>query len=203
MVARRSGPPAHSGKIALPRGRKWYWRVIRDLDRAGPWTIADIRARSNAETETIRAFVKRLELGGLARRVTNPCGLNAHAYRLTSSPSAVPVIRDDGSAAPPSAQAHVWTAIRRLREFTTAELAIAASTDEVAITASTTKSYLSRLARAGYLVNVRGARRLSVWRLKPGMNTGPEPPRILTSGAVFDANRNEIITAEGSSCPSA
>lgn len=203
MVARLGRPPKDAARAPLPRGRKWYWSVIRDLDRAGPWTIADIRARSNAETETIRAFVKRLELGGLARRVTHPCGFNAHAYRLTSSPSAVPVIRDDGSAAPPSAQAHMWSAIRRLGQFSRVELIIAGSTDEVTISAATATWFLSRLTRAGYLIRVGGPGRTSVWRLKPGRNTGPAAPRILNSRAVFDPNRNEVFKAEGSSCPSA
>jgi hypothetical protein len=191
MVARRGRPPADAGKAPLPCGRKWNWGVIRALDRVGPWTIRDIRARSNDRAETIGAFVERLELGGVAVRVTSPYRTNANAYRLASSPSAVPRIRADGSTAPPSAQAHMWSAIRRLGQFSRLELILAASTDEVAISAQAAARFLWRLTRAGYLIRVGG--RSPVWRLKPGMNTGPEPPRLSASGAAFDRNRNAVL----------
>lgn len=54
---------------------------------------------------------------------------------------------------------------------------------------------MTHLSRAGYLQVLRQAspKVQQIWRLKSSMNTGPNPPKILRTKVVYDANRKEIM----------
>ena len=188
----KASPKAHTVPIVIPRGHDHFWAVIRDLDKAGPWSTADVHGLQNGHVATVREFIARLVTGGIARVVGRSPLVT---YRLVMRPAATPRIRRDGTQAPPSAQQQLWTAIRQLGQFTYPELILAASTDELAIGAVTGRSYIARLAGAGYLVAVvpGGPGKPAVWKLRPGMNTGPKAPRILRTHVVFDPNRNAVM----------
>ncbi|MDC7984786.1 hypothetical protein PQJ75_13705 [Rhodoplanes sp. TEM] len=176
----------------IPRGHDHYWAVIRTLDKAGPWTAGEVVGESNAHRASVHDFVGRLVKAGIARHAG---GERAPRYRLAQSPAATPRLRRNGTAAPPSAQAQLWCAIRQLGQFTYAELILAASTDELAIEEITARSYLKRLSAAGYITAVvPGAPgKPAVWKLKPSMNTGPKAPQILRAHVVFDPNRGAVV----------
>ncbi|MBK5960810.1 hypothetical protein CCR97_21760 [Rhodoplanes elegans] len=192
----KASPKAHTVPVVIPRGHDHFWAVIRELDKRGSWTVSDIDGASNAIKSNIHDFVRRLVAGGIARvDIRRPSG--AATYRLITSPTVTPRLRRDGTQAPPSAQQQLWNAMRQLGQFTWPELAMAASTDELIIGALTGRSYVARLVAAGYLVAVvpGGPGKLAVWKLKPGMNTGPKAPRILRAHVVFDPNRNAVMGA--------
>jgi hypothetical protein len=196
-MGRRVTPAAtaHAVPVAIPRGHDWYWSVIRDLNKAGPWTAGEVVARSNAHRASIHDFVGRLVAAGIAEEVASPDGRPPRFFRLVASPAATPRLRRDGTAAPPSAQAQMWVAIRQLGQFTYSELLLAASTDELAVTAVAARSYIARLVAAGYLTAAvpGGPKKPAVWRLKPSMNTGPKAPQVLRTHFVFDPNRGAVI----------
>lgn len=189
-------PTAYTVPIVIPRGHDHYWRVIRAINEAGPWTAAEVVARSNAHRASIHDFIGRLEKAGLAEQVASPDGKPSRFLRLTESPYETPRLRRDGTAAPPSAQQHMWTAMRRLGQFTFRDIAYHASTDLITIGDVTAKSYIARLSAAGYLAVVvkGGPAKPAVYRVKPSMADGrPKAPRVLRSHLVYDPNIDAVV----------
>ncbi|GJD97751.1 hypothetical protein [Methylobacterium iners] len=193
-IIRFEVPP---GKPVL-RGHDYFWRVIRELDEQGTWTVADIRPLTGGgiDRSTIRDFVKRLAVGGYADVVDVLDG--RPRYRLLQRPLAAPRLRRDGTAALQGrGQAAMWNVIRGPMGrdgFTFKDLALYASGAQIEITHETARTYVRRLADAGMLHCLRqgGPARPAVWRLKP-VFTGPLPPMILRGHIVFDQNNNRAV----------
>lgn len=97
---------------------------------------------------------------------------------------------------PPTQKEPLWVAIRTLKTFGVKELVFAASTD-TRIPPASALVFLHRLTRAGYLTVVRKASRGrgAIWRLKPGMNTGPKPPvqRTVRAVVLWDQNLKAFV----------
>lgn len=184
------------------RGIDHFWKVIRDLDADGPWSVRDIDLRSNvSHRSTISDFVRRLVAAGMAEitdarvAVSGPTK-SAATYRLSGpQPMRAPRLRRDGTVAEQGrGQQQMWNVMRGplARDgFTFHDLALWGSTEQVVISKDSAKKYVQHLAGAGYLLEIRpGApARPAVWRLKPSMNTGPRPPLILTAKIVYDQNK--------------
>lgn len=186
------------GKPVL-RGIDHYWRVIRDLDGRGPWTVMDIRGLTGGAVDlsTIRDFVRRLVAGEIAYvDEHSPQGV---LYRLRRSPLATPRLRRDGSPALQGrGQTAMWNVMRGpigRGGFTASDLVLYGSTETIQIAPATALSYIKHLAQAEYLVCLRKGKpgQQGTYRLKPGMHTGPLPPLILRSQVVYDQNRGEAI----------
>lgn len=186
------------GKPVL-RGIDHYWRVIRDLDGRGPWTVVDIRSRTGGGVDlaTIRDFVRRLVAAEIA--TVDEHGPNGVLYRLRRSPLATPRLRRDGTPAIQGrGQTAMWNVMRGpigRAGFTANDLVLYGQTETVRIATATALSYIKHLAQAGYLVCLRKGKpgQQGTYRLKPGMHTGPLPPLILRSQLVYDQNRGEAV----------
>ena len=192
----------HQLRVEIPRGFADYWTIIRELDAAGPWTIAMVAGRTRSHHEVVARYVRRLAKGGFAEAAGTAESRGPKAailYRLLSSPTEAPRLREDGSECPPTSQEQMWRAIRSLTQFDARELAYAASTDVVQVHLEAAKGYIARLTAAGYLTEVRPsngrAAQLAIWRLKPAMNTGPVAPIVMHTRLVWDPNRNEVMGA--------
>jgi hypothetical protein len=175
----------------VPRGHDGFWRIIRELDKAGPWTIGDVAGETNVDISTVSDFVRRLVKGGYARTVPP----KKH-FRLLKHPSATPRLRRDGSEAPVPAQERMWAAMRALKTFTNKDIAFAATLPEAPVRLNTAIRYLTHLEAAGYLAVVTpgGPARPAALRLKPGANTGPLAPKILSTKVVFDMNCRKVMS---------
>ena len=181
------------------RGIDHYWSVIMRHELAGKtFTAKDIDGASRSRLDNIKDFLRRLLRAGLIERV----GRNDNGelvYRALVRQEATPKVRRDGTVIESaSGQKCMWNGMRspmHRQGFTATDLAQWSSTDETRITVSTAKSYIKTLAKAGYLIEVRAStsRQQSIWRLAPGMNTGPLPPMILRTKSVFDQNKNQIV----------
>lgn len=176
------------------RGFEHFWSVMRQASaERGNFTVADVVACSSGATASdVWDYLKRLDRAGLAERTGekrpgNAAGASCDVWRLKRTHGPAPRLRRDGSECPIGGQARMWIAIRSLREFTTAELAYAASMD-APMRPTTVASYVRRLFAAGYLTQ-RG----QTYRLKPSMNTGPEAPKILRTHTVWDPNRRVLM----------
>ena len=178
----------------IRRGRDHFWSVIREMtadDRTAIVTAGDILTRSrDVEISTIRRELRLLETAGFLERAS-PDG-----WRVIRRPTRLPSLTAAGRIVV-SGQTAMWNAMRALGTFSHAEVAVAASTEETPISPATAKSYVLRLARVGYLKLDRAAtpKRQALWRLRPTMNSGPLPPRILRAKLVWDPNRDEVIGA--------
>lgn len=178
----------------LQTGNTHFWRVIRDLDKQGDWSVEDVYRRSgDAHRKAVVDYVKRLTRAGIAREITTA---PPRRYELLSRPAAVPIINRDGTIGRQGAGVRqMWTAIRALRTFTYRDLVVAATTEEVSVEAHTAKAYLQRLDAAGYLRTIDPGKPGTprTYALKRSMDTGPEAPRILRTKFVWDPNRNQVM----------
>ncbi|WP_417691521.1 hypothetical protein [Roseibium sp.] len=192
------------------RGHDHYWSVIRDLGRGGQlFTFREIDLRCNdLDGECIGEFLRRLRRAGFLEVVetrqvstagsgpTNQKVIHQKIYRLLKRPSATPIINKNGSIGRQGlGQVQLWNAMRCLNAFDTRELTLAANTPQVEVRIETARTYVFHLENAGYLQVLRAGKGTigSIWRLKPGMNTGPRPPKILRSKMVYDSNRQQIM----------
>lgn len=196
-MAGRSAPEWATLKLRVPRGFEDFWALIRARNEStGCFTTAEIAAETNVQRQSVEHYVARLVAGGFAKRVKQrrEGAIRVNVYSLVRAPKVAPRISDDGVALAGTAQEQLWRAMRSLKLFGTRELAYAATVDRV-IPLKTAQRYVNELSRAGYLTaqNPRGAKRPALYRLKPSMNTGPLPPSVLVTEAVWDRNLKTIV----------
>ncbi|MCA1242970.1 hypothetical protein LC092_11015 [Stappia stellulata] len=183
------------------RGYEHVWSVILDLTRDGaPFTKRDVdQACCDPGDSSVSDYLRRLRAAGVIV-VAGQAGTDPRyrrtVYQLIERRAEAPRLRRDGSEAPPSVQQLLWNTMRNLLRdgFNAKELAAFASTDDRLIKTVSVHSYIKHLAQAGYLhcLEPGRPRHLTKWRLKPSMNTGPKPPKILRTHAIYDPNTNNL-----------
>lgn len=89
-------------------------------------------------------------------------------------------------------QRQIWTAMRALRTFSSADLVEAATTDDCDVTALAVTRFVRPLEQVGYLQ--RNGSRL---RLPPLKDTGPRAPIPLSGGGLFDLNVGQTVNLNG------
>lgn len=186
------------------RGHDHYWSVIRDLAKTGDFSRHEIEGRSNdRDGKCIADYLKRLELAGFILSVEPSAAIaspldrkSPKIYRLIKRQVNTPSINRDGTLGKlGSGQLHMWNAMRSLPRFNSMELSLAATTQEISVQKATALGYARHLQDAGYLQILRpgGPNVQRIWRLKPSMDTGPRPPKILRCKAVYDVNKGRIM----------
>jgi len=160
--------------------------IIAVADEAtDTFTVEDVVANCGAPQPVVKAYVDRLTHAGFACKVTS----RGSKLRLCQGrPAAAPCLWPD--------RQQLWNAMRALKAFTLDEVVFAAATEEVRIQRHVARNYVQQLLRAGYLSE--NAKRIGpaadiVYRLKPGANTGPLAPSLVSiafSVVVLDTNTN-------------
>jgi hypothetical protein len=185
------------------RGYEHIWSVILDLTRgAETFTKHAVdQACCDPGDHGVSDYLRRLIKAGIvapAGEVAAGSGgrYRRKVYRLVRRQDDAPRLRRDGSEVMRTGQELMWATMRHLLRdgFTAKDLVTFASTDEISISEVTAKSYLKHLTAAGYLQCLQPGRprHLTRWRLKPAMNSGPKPPKILRTQIVYDPNTNAL-----------
>jgi len=184
--------------------RQRMWEVIRT--RREGFTVLDIACATDIDTTAVRSYLQSLERGGFTEQsnVTREVG-EEKRYRL---------VKDNGLEAPRltidgkpvlqgRAQEQMWRTMRILgADFNYQELAGFASTSEVKVTPIAARDYLKHLANAGYVTVIskgkgRGAGGIpSRYRFNPGRYTGPRPPMVQRTKAIYDPNVGRVVWQE-------
>lgn len=195
-MARRPHPEHVALSIRVPRGQQGFWELMCEhTRRQGTFTVADIDGGSNVEASTIRDYLRRLVIGGyvVVAGEEPGQGTDRKRYRVEKPRADAPRLRRDGTELAREAQWRLWTAMRGLRRgFTIRELAFTAGLDEP-VRQTTAASYVKHLHQAGYLTVVGRASGPQQRTYRLVRNTGPKPPRILRTKAVWDDNSLEIV----------
>jgi hypothetical protein len=191
-MAGRTAPEMLALRVRLPRGYADFWALIRARHaKVGRFTVTEIADETCVQRQSVEHYLARLVAAGIAvktcRRGTGVTA--AQVYTLTRAPKVAPRLRDDGSEIGATAQERLWRGVRVLKQFDTRELAY--WSDRIPL--KTAQRYVNQLARAGYLTVQGVSRRPATYRLKPGMNTGPLPPSILVTEAIWDPNLKRIV----------
>lgn len=195
-----------------PRDR--IWSVIRQFGPGATWSVAEVSLLSEQRVDTVLPYVRGLVAAGY---------LLAHDRVMATAPTRellqFHLVRDIGAIAPrvthdgkPVTQGRgreqLWRAMRILKRFSWRELQNAASTEEHVVAPAEAKTYITFLARAGYLSQTKpargagadGLRAPAVYVFNPSMNTGPRAPMVTKTKTVFDANTGrEIQLSQGES----
>jgi hypothetical protein len=182
---------------SLDSGPPLVWRLMRLLqEHYGHFTSPALTALvGNGHRKTIEHYLAFLRSEGIIEVCAppkHPRG-DAYQYRIVRDGEAPPSARSPGATMGFRQQA-MWTAMRSLRTFTPAELALAASTELISITSDTARPFIFDLKNAGVIVPIGG----NTYRLLPSRNSGPRAPIVLRKeGAVFDVNlmRRVNVTA--------
>lgn len=195
-----------SVQIALKGGkglRQRVWDRLRLLDT--DFCLLDVTVGDESK-ETVRDYLIGLERAGYLEvtnkgaKVGNVC--TAKKWKLAKNAGIeAPRVRRDGTAVTMGlAQEQMWRTLRMLKGDTNArELAAHASTDAIKVAEVAAGDYLRNLHRASYLqctvvgkgLGRKGVGTLSRYRLIS--NTGPKPPMVQRTDAIYDPNLQEVV----------
>jgi hypothetical protein len=172
----------------LFRGAQHFWDVMQKLTREnGTFTRQDVEGQSGGyEKRNVADWTKRwLKSGHIQQLNDEP----PFIYKVTKFSRRFPSADRKGKVKPRGTQ-QIWNAVRQLKIFTLDDLRFAASTDDYQPTAATVRTYIQRLARAGFFAVRRGnnGKIKHVYRLKARFDVGPDAPRILRTKVVYDPN---------------
>ena len=186
----------------LPQGPQHYWSQMVALTRKGGFTITEIyKASAMRSRKTVKSYVTFCAEAGHIEKVgeaTTSKNRAAFIYRVLNLRAEAPVQRRESFSGDRGRRCQqIWTAMRALRTFTIRDIAIAAATDTISVSEATTRTYVTALMKAGYLVEIGHRRQRGVqahWKLMPSFNTGPLAPATIERGsAVYDRNLGRVV----------
>ncbi|WP_175948591.1 helix-turn-helix domain-containing protein [Burkholderia pyrrocinia] len=197
--------PAHLELSGGKGPRQRVWEAMRRQPEN--FTANTVVRASSIDKPTVQTYLQALQRGGFIEQIgeRKAIGDQKH-YRL---------VRDTGVEAPrldrqgrPVMQSrgneNMWRTMRIMGEFSPRELALRASTPDVVVTDSTAQSYVKCLAHAGYLTVIdpghayirgKGAKQAR-YRLPASKYTGPRPPMVQRTKAIYDPNLGKIMWQE-------
>ena len=180
-----------------PYGRRAIWLCFRELSEKGPVTLRDLTLKTEINRGTIRTYMESLVAGGYAEK-SPYVRCEWTAYRLIRDVGVEhPRLNRKGEAIVTSRDT-MWRSMKMLPMFTAHDLALTATTSRCTVSPTDAIDYCKHLHAAGYLAVVRegGKEGRSVYRLLPGMRTGPLAPMVQRSKVVFDPNLNSVVWNE-------
>lgn len=200
-----SRKPAHLEMVGGKSPRQRIWEAIRvAIDYEGGFTAADIARACKIEAPAVSDYLRALHLGGyLGRHEPTRRGEPARYWMERDNGVEAPRVRKDGSEATTGrGNEAMWQAMRNfLPTFDFREVAAYASTVDHPVLADTAKAYVLALHAAGYLVETQPAKRgcqarPARYSLKRDHDSGPRPPMIQRTRAVFDPNLGRVVWRE-------
>lgn len=192
--------PAHLELVGGKGPRQRVWDLIR-VHRAG-FELLDV-CPGNVPTDTARTYVKSLERAGIIgpagdREGTLPCHRIKRYALLDDRGIEAPRIHRDGTPVTHGlAQEQMWRTLRTLKgDINARELAAHASTPVVPVSAEAAGDYLRNLHLAGYAQCTQPGQ--AGFRGKPARyrlisNTGPRPPMVQRTDAMYDPNLDRVV----------
>lgn len=191
MASHPARKPVHQ---AAP-GRPEIWTALRKLRAA---TGETIRATAKAQWRTVEDYLLSLVAAGIVAVETVDGSRRNHVFRLVKDSGVeAPRVRRDGSLVPVPQTDALWRAMKMIGSFTALDLAAATGAAELQC-----RDYCQHLARAGYLQAQYEHPKPSRYRLIPAKNTGPLPPQIQRTKAVYDPNLRQIVWADADAAAS-
>jgi hypothetical protein len=183
--------------------RQRMWNRIRQTPDGGTFTLVDLLGGRDAHRlSTAREYLAGLKNAGYITCTTPGARLVRHIYTLANDVGVeAPRVRKDGTPITSGlGEEQMWRTLRLLTGDTCAlELAAHASTPATPVAVTTATAYLRDLHRAGYLQITRPAKvggragTAQQTRYRLITNTGPRPPIICRTKAVYDPNLGQTV----------
>ncbi|MBJ3783385.1 hypothetical protein [Devosia sediminis] len=180
--------------LKVPRGFAGYWKIIRELDAVGAWTLTMVEGKSNVGRESIRDFVRRLVKGNFAAAVgtlpnASGNGSPSTAYRLVKRPLLWPRLDRNGKELPEPQYETLWRAMKMLGTFDAAELSRLTET----VTQQRAYIYLQALLGAGVIAQINPGKTRPASRFRLVNNVGSLAPMVTKAQIVFDPNSGTVL----------
>ena len=201
-------PPKPVDKRRPDETRYAIWMAVRQLGKAGCFSVHDVWELTRCSKEVIREYLTGLFKAGHieARRDTRPCSPFLYVL-IRDNGLEAPRVRPDGTLITQGlAREQMWRTLKISNaDFSPKDLAIIASTDTCTVYEIDAKNYLHFLKHAGYVVEVSPARPghrtgagiQARYRLLPSRYTGPKPPQVQRVRQVYDPNLGKVVWKGG------
>lgn len=179
---------ARTVTLTIPNGPDGYWTLIRYLDGRGGFTVGDATRRlpDDAARSQFADYIGLLIKAGYV--VAHKAG--GQMLRIVKQQPEAPRLTAAGKQrAVATRQQLVWNAMKMLTYFSVSDLLLATS---AGMRRDAVERYLEALVSAGYLVS-REMEGRKLYRMKPGMWTGPVAPQVLRANFVWDANLCRVV----------
>ncbi|WP_047257975.1 hypothetical protein [Chromobacterium subtsugae] len=187
--------PAHIEMAGGRDTRQRIWEAVRA--RRNGFTRLDIAMATDMGVHTIRRYIQALQHAGFVagREERLRIGQEKTYYLARDNGLEAPRITTGGKPITQGlGQENVWRTLRIMGgEFSAAELAAMASTEAVQVDPYVVAAYLGHLEHAGYVTFVAMDGKNRRWRFNPTRNTGPRPPMIQKTKAVYDPNIDRVM----------
>jgi hypothetical protein len=162
---------------------------------------------ANADDETVRTYLASLAKGGFIERENPSTVIGTEAFWRLVKDNGVEAPRLDRQGRPVThglGTEQMWRTMQMSGEFDYSSLAALASTPEVPVKPQTAQTYIGHLHKAGYLIQLRGPKVMgrgrptlpARYRINPAKVSGPRPPMIQRSKAVYDPNLDKVVWEE-------
>jgi hypothetical protein len=202
--------PAVLEMIGGKGNRQRLWDAIRHHGTETTWTKREVCKAARVDDETANSYFQGLKAAGYIE-IDSHSKTDRHrgvvqgvrSYRLVRDIGAeAPRLRRNGEPVTQGlAQEQMWRTLRMLKgDINPRELAAHATTTAATVCESAARDYLQSLHLAGYLTITRAEDKHAIagtgtrrYQLNPQRNTGPRPPMVCRTSAVFDPNENRIV----------
>lgn len=183
-----------------PKGdRQSMWEAIRKLHKGGkPITVRDVwmLGAEWAPQGRVRDYMTGLEAAGYLRRTESVRGRLVKYELVRDCGVDAPRVRKDGTEVTQGrGREQMWRTVKIIGDFTSRQLAQAASTPKHEVAETTANDYCLMLAGAGYLTVTRpgGPGKPARYRLAPGRWTGPRAPMVQRLKQLYDPNTGQVV----------
>lgn len=183
-----------------PKGdRQHMWEVIRKMHRTDwPITVRQVweKASEWGPKGRVRDYITGLVAAGYLRPIEGAPGPSVQYELIKDCGIEAPRVRKDGTEVTQGrGREQMWRTVKIIGDFTSRELAQAASTPNHEVAELTAKDYCLMLAGAGYLTITRqGSPGVPArYRLVPSRWTGPRAPMIQRLKQLYDPNTGEVV----------
>ena len=183
-----------------PKGdRQSMWEAMRKLQKAGePITVRKVweLGAEWAPKGRVRDYMAGLTAAGYLRITRDETGKTVEYELAKDCGVDAPRVRKDGTEVTQGrGREQMWRTVKIIGDFTSRELAQAASTPGHEVAEPTAKDYCLMLAAAGYLAITRqGVPGVPArYRLVPSRWTGPRAPMIQRLKQLYDPNTGEAV----------
>jgi len=188
--------PIHLRMVGGKEPRQHMWEAVRD-NRQGftPRLIAELSGQPEG---SVRTYITALNKSAYIELVDGKGVFADRRWRL---------VRDEGAESPRVTASgerskhgvvleNLWRTLRIMGEMTAAQAAEMASIGGVEVAQAYAHNYFTSLSRAGYLIVCNpDSLDPKVFRLAPGLSTGPRHPVVqrTVTFQVFDPNLNKVV----------
>lgn len=185
--------------------RQAIWDAIRSKE---DWLFTADELDVKLDASTIREYLSALANGDYLEVISKGKRGESNIYRLINDTGVdAPRLRKDGTPVTQGqGRQQMWNAMRIIKQFSPADLALNATTDDHKVAENEARDYCKMLCHAGYLrVSVPhktgsagkpGSGQRARYMFIPGMWTGPHPPQIQRTKQVYDPNLRKVVWAK-------